>query len=134
MSLSLLIGAGIAVVAVIAVVIGFVVLAGKDKHTEGDTLIRPITQADKVALDSALRLAASAEEAYLVEHGSYVNDLTAAGFRSNGSQGQRCERKRSGVLPVCDERSRDRYRVLRLRWRGQLDPLPLTVSINRRRQ
>ena len=74
-----------AVVVVIAVVVGFVVLAHKDKHTEGNALLRPVQQADKVQLDSDLRLAATAEETWLAEHGSYTTDIAAAGYPSNGS-------------------------------------------------
>jgi hypothetical protein len=80
-----LIAVAAAVAVVIAVVVGFVVLAHKDKHTEGTPVLRPIQQADKVQLDSDLRLAATAEESYLVDHGTYTSDLNAAGYRSNGS-------------------------------------------------
>jgi hypothetical protein len=73
------------VVVVLALVVGFVVLAHKDKHTEGNALLRPIQQADKVQLDSDLRLASTAEESWFAEHGSYTSDLGAAGYRSNGS-------------------------------------------------
>src|SRR6185312_4688689 len=81
-----LIAVAAGLVVVLALVVGFVVLAHKDKHTEGNTLLRPIQQADRVQLDSDLRLAATAEESWLVEHGSYTANLTAAGFRSNATR------------------------------------------------
>ncbi|MFL6241350.1 MAG: hypothetical protein ACJ735_17845 [Actinomycetes bacterium] len=71
--------------AVIAIVVGFVVLAHKDKHTEGSTVLAPLQSAGKAQLDSDLQVAASAEQSYLAEHGSYTTDLTAAGYASNGS-------------------------------------------------
>jgi hypothetical protein len=74
------------VVVVIAIVVGFVALAHKDKHNEGTGVLRPIQEASRVQLDSDLRLAATAEETWLAEHGSYTSNLSAAGFRSNDAQ------------------------------------------------
>jgi hypothetical protein len=81
-SLGWLLGVGVAAVVVIALVIGFVVLAHKDKHNEGTAVLRPIQQAQNVALESELRSAAVAEETYFTEHGSYTGDLSTAGYQS----------------------------------------------------
>ena len=74
---------GVAVV--IAIVVGFVVLAHKDKHNELAPVLRPIQQAAGVQLESDLRSAATAEDGYFAEHDAYTSDLATAGFRSNGS-------------------------------------------------
>lgn len=84
---------------VVAVVTGFVVLAHKDKHTAGNAPLRPIQQADRVQLDSDLRLAATAEESWLAEHGSYTANLNAAGFRS--SSGTRVSVVSAGGSAYC---------------------------------
>ena len=84
-SIGWLLAVGAAALLLIAGVVGFAVLAHKDKHTEGNTVLRPIQQADNVALDSDLQLAASAEESYLAEHGDFTSDLSATGFRANDS-------------------------------------------------
>jgi hypothetical protein len=72
-----------ALVLVVAVVVGFVVLAHKDKHTEGNTVLRPIQQAAGVALEGDLHSAAVAEETWFAEHQAYTADLPGAGYRSN---------------------------------------------------
>jgi hypothetical protein len=83
-SVGWLLGVGVAVLLLVGAVIGVVALAHKDKHTEGNTILRPIQQAQGVALDSDLQSAEIAEQTYLAEHGSYTTDLSAAGYRANG--------------------------------------------------
>ncbi len=85
-SLGWLLGAGLGLVVVIAVVVGFVVLAHKDKHIEGDGALRPIQQATNVQLESDLRSARLAEESYFAQHDAYTADLAAAGFQANSAQ------------------------------------------------
>jgi hypothetical protein len=81
-----LVATALGLVAVIGIVVGFVALAHKDKHTQGDAVLRPIQQANNVQLDSALRQAAIAEEAYVTEHGTYTTDLSGAGYANSTVQ------------------------------------------------
>jgi hypothetical protein len=85
-STAALAGVAVGVVGVIAIIVGFVTLAHKDKHTEGNAVLRPIQQAQNVQLESALRLGATAEETYLAEHGTYTTDLAGAGYRNSAVQ------------------------------------------------
>jgi hypothetical protein len=76
---------GVVVVLVVGAIVGFGLLAGNATHDASTSVTHTVALADKAALDSDLQQAATAEEAYLAEFGSYTSNLKSAGFAANSA-------------------------------------------------